>query len=79
MNNVEKRLKKPNGDPNFNIYFYALNTDGEHASMAMYHKDEDEKGYAGQTNSQFCTYSFCDENGPRTEKVDGLLPGTPQH
>ena len=62
MNTVEKRLRKDNGDPNFNIYFYALNAKGEHASMAMYAEDEDEKGYAGQTG-QFCTYSFCDENG----------------
>jgi hypothetical protein len=42
----------------------------------MYAEDEDEVGYAGNktTNVQ---YSYCDENGPRTVQVEGLLRGTP--
>lgn len=77
-NTVEKRLQKPNGDPNFNIYFYVLSPTGEHAGVAMYGEDEEERGYAGQNDSQFSTYSFCDENGPQTVHAEGLLPGTPQ-
>ena len=34
-NTVEPRLRKPNGDPNFNILFYILNARGEHAGVAM--------------------------------------------
>ena len=77
-NTVEKRLQKPNGDPNFNVNFYILNARGEHAGVAMYGEDEDERGYAGQTGSRFAQYSYCDENGPQTVRCEPLLPGTPQ-
>jgi N4-(beta-N-acetylglucosaminyl)-L-asparaginase len=77
-NTVEPRLRKANGDPNFNILFFIVNARGEHAGVAMYGEDEGERGYAGQTNSQFARYSVCDEKGPRIVNVDGLLPGTPQ-
>jgi N4-(beta-N-acetylglucosaminyl)-L-asparaginase len=76
-NTIEKRLRKPNGDPNFNINFYVLNARGEHAGVAMYGQDEDERGYAGQTDTQFVRYCFCDENGPQTVHCEPLLPGTP--
>jgi N4-(beta-N-acetylglucosaminyl)-L-asparaginase len=75
-NTVEPRLRKSNGDPNFNILFYILNARGEHAGVAMYGEDEGERGWAGQTNSQFVRYSVCDESGPRMVNVEGLLPGT---
>jgi N4-(beta-N-acetylglucosaminyl)-L-asparaginase len=75
-NTIEPRLKKPNGDPNFNILFYILNARGEHAGVAMYGEDEGERGWAGQTSSQFVRYSVCDGNGPRMVNVEGLLPGT---
>ena len=75
-NTVEKRLQKENGDPNFNILFYILNARGEHAGVAMYGEDEGERGWTGQTNSQFVRYCVCDENGPRMVNVEGLLPGT---
>src|SRR5258707_2340772 len=39
-NTIEKRLRKANGDPNFNINFYMLNVRGEYASVSLY----DEKG-----------------------------------
>ena len=32
-NTVEKRLLKPNGDPNFNLNFYVLNATGEYAGV----------------------------------------------
>ncbi len=77
-NTIERRLRKDNGDPNFNILFFIVNARGEHAGVAMYGEDEGERGYAGQPNSQFVRYSVCDDKGPRVVNVDGLLPGTPQ-
>jgi N4-(beta-N-acetylglucosaminyl)-L-asparaginase len=74
-NTVERRLLKENGNPNFNILFYILNTRGEHAGVAMYGEDPGERGWAGQTTTQFVRYSVCDENGPRMVNVEGLLPG----
>ena len=76
-NTVEKRLRKPNGDPNFNINFYVLNSAGEYAGVAMYAEDEDEKGYAGN-ETRFVMFSVCDENGPRTLRCEPLLPGSLQ-
>jgi N4-(beta-N-acetylglucosaminyl)-L-asparaginase len=74
-NTVEKRLLKKNGDPNFNINFYALNAKGEFAGVAMYAEDPDDKGWAGGTTNAV-RYGVCDENGPRTIQVEGLLPGS---
>jgi N4-(beta-N-acetylglucosaminyl)-L-asparaginase len=75
-NTVEKRLQKENGDPNFNILFFIVNARGEHAGVSMYGEDEGERGWAGQTNSQFVRYCACDESGPRMLNCEGLLPGT---
>jgi N4-(beta-N-acetylglucosaminyl)-L-asparaginase len=77
-NTIEPRLRKDNGDPNFNILFFIVNKRGEHAGVAMYGEDEGERGYAGQTSAQFVRYSVCDENGPRTLNAEGMLAGTPQ-
>jgi N4-(beta-N-acetylglucosaminyl)-L-asparaginase len=62
-NTVEKRLQKANGDPNFNINFYVVNTKGEYAGVAMYNP-----GGKGQ-------FAVCDEKGPRTETAEPLLQG----
>ena len=35
-NTVEKRLRKPNGDPNFNINFYVLSASGEYMATPAY-------------------------------------------
>jgi N4-(beta-N-acetylglucosaminyl)-L-asparaginase len=75
-NTVEKRLRKVNGDPNFNINFYILNAKGEYAGVAMYGEDPDEKGWTGQTDAQFVRYAVCTEKGPQTLNVEPLLPGT---
>jgi len=64
-NTVEKRLLKPDGTPNFDVKFYAMNVRGEHAGMAM---------YAGTDPK----YAVCDEAGPRSVAMDGLLPGKPE-
>ena len=75
-NTVEPRLLKPDGNPNFNILFYIVNARGERAGCAMYGEDPGERGWAGQTTTQFVKYSVCDERGPRMENCVGLLPGT---
>ena len=75
-NTVEKRLRKSNGDPNFNVNFYIVNAKGEHAGVGMYGEDDDEKGWAGQKEGRFIRYGYCDENGPRTVPVEPLLKGT---
>jgi N4-(beta-N-acetylglucosaminyl)-L-asparaginase len=77
-NTIEPRLRKENGDPNFNILFYIVNARGEHAGVAMYGEDEGERGWAGQAATQFVRYAVCDENGPRMLNMEGLLPGTAQ-
>jgi N4-(beta-N-acetylglucosaminyl)-L-asparaginase len=61
-NTIEKRLRKPNGDPNFGINFYILNAKGEHAGVTMF----------ASTRSR---YAICTENGPQLLPLEGLLPG----
>ena len=60
-NTVEKRLLKANGDPNFNISFYVLNTKGEYAAVSM---------YGGK-------FAICTENGAQLLSFETLLPGSP--
>jgi N4-(beta-N-acetylglucosaminyl)-L-asparaginase len=61
---VEKRLLLPDGNPNFDVKFYAMNVQGEHAGMAMFAGTEPK-------------YAVCDEAGPRFVAMDGLLSGKP--
>lgn len=51
-NTVEKRLRKPNGTPGFNLKFYILNAKGEHAGVAF---------YPGKKSK----YAICTEEGAR--------------
>ena len=74
---VDKRLRKPNGDPNFNMSFYVLDAAGEYAGVALYGEDDDEKGWAGQTQGRLVRYCVCTENGPQMLACEPLLPGTP--
>ncbi len=76
-NTVEKRLRKPNGDPSFNVSFYVLNAKGEHAGVAMYAESAEEKGWAGELGKRV-RYAVCDQNGPRQAQVEGLIPGNPE-
>jgi N4-(beta-N-acetylglucosaminyl)-L-asparaginase len=76
-NTVEKRLLKPNGDPNFNVTFYVLNARGEHAGVSMYGQSTGERNWAGQKDGQFVRYAFCNKDGAQTIPVEGLLQGTP--
>ena len=63
-NTIERRLRKSNGDPAFNIRFFALNAKGEHAGVSMY--------AAGET-----VYGVCTENGAEEESLEPLLEGSP--
>jgi N4-(beta-N-acetylglucosaminyl)-L-asparaginase len=63
-NTVEKRLRKANGDPNFNINFYMLSAQGEYAAVSMY----DEKSNVN--------YAVCTEQGAKAMACEPLLSGT---
>ena len=60
QNTVEKRLLNGRGLPAFDLTFYVLNAQGEHAGVALY------SGFK---------YAVCDEQGPRLEPCEGLLEG----
>ena len=62
-NTVEKRLLKPNGDPNFNLNFYVLSATGEYAGVTMYGGDQ-------------VKYAVCTENGPQVLPMEPLLAGS---
>jgi N4-(beta-N-acetylglucosaminyl)-L-asparaginase len=75
---VEKRLRKANGDPNFNVSFYALNARGEFAGVSMYAEDEGDRGWAGQVNGRKVRYAVCTDNGGEMRGCEGLIPGALQ-
>jgi len=62
-NTVEKRLLKPNGDPNFNITFYGLSKSGDYAAVSMY-------------GGKDLSYAVCTEQGAKTILCEPLLQGT---
>lgn len=62
---VDKRLLNDRGLPNFNINFYIINKKGEYAGVTMYSPENK------------LTFSVCDDNGPRNEKLTPLLDGKP--
>jgi N4-(beta-N-acetylglucosaminyl)-L-asparaginase len=62
-NTVEKRLRKANGDPNFNITFYVLSASGEHAGVSMY-------------GGKDINYAVCTEQGAKSVPCEPLLQGT---
>jgi N4-(beta-N-acetylglucosaminyl)-L-asparaginase len=74
-NTVEKRLRHPNGEPNFSLTFYIVNARGEYAGVSMYAEDEDYAGWAGNGERGFMKYAVCDAGGPRTVQCEALLPG----
>ncbi len=59
-NTIEKRLRKDDGNPNFDLEFYALNAKGEVGAGSL---------YEGK-------FAMCTENGAQTLKTEPLLPGT---
>ena len=60
-NTVEKRLLNSRGNPNFGLNFYVLDKQGRHAGVSMYPS----------------AFAVCDEQGPRTEPTESLLPREP--
>jgi N4-(beta-N-acetylglucosaminyl)-L-asparaginase len=77
-NTIEKRLLNAQGNPNFNVNFYALDAKGQFAGVAMYAEEADEGGWAGEPKGgRRVRFAVCDTKGPRTLPVEGLLPGTP--
>ena len=77
-NTIEPRLRKDNGDPNFNILFFIVNKRGEHAGWRCTARMKASADTPARRTTQFVRYSVCDENGPRIVNVEGLLPGSPQ-
>jgi N4-(beta-N-acetylglucosaminyl)-L-asparaginase len=75
---VERRLLKDDGNPSFNVSFYILDRQGRHAGVALYGEDDEERGWAGQTEGRVVRYSICTENGAETLPCEPLLPGAPQ-
>jgi N4-(beta-N-acetylglucosaminyl)-L-asparaginase len=61
-NTIEKRLLRPNGDPNISIKFYILNTKGEYAGVTMF----------AEAGNRF---AVCTENGPQLVALEPLLKG----
>jgi N4-(beta-N-acetylglucosaminyl)-L-asparaginase len=61
---VEKRLLRPDGTPNIQVKFYALDRSGRHAGVAMY-------------GGKDVVYAVAAENGPELVPMDALLPGNP--
>lgn len=57
---IDSRLLTEDGKPAFNVNFYVLAKNGEHAGVAFY---SDGKRH----------YAVCDENGPRHELIEGVL------
>ena len=59
-NTVEKRLLNSRGLPNFNIQFYVLGKNGEHAGVTLYGPAQ---------------YAVCDSSGPRLVDCASVLAG----
>jgi len=64
-NTIEPRLLNERGLPNFDVRFFILDREGNHAGAALYG--------TGESN-----FSVCDENGAREEPLEGLLEGSPR-
>ena len=77
-NTIEKRLRKPNGDPSFNVSFYALNARGEFAGVALYAEDDGDRGWAGQVSGRKVRYAVCTERGAEMLNCEGLIAGAVQ-
>jgi N4-(beta-N-acetylglucosaminyl)-L-asparaginase len=75
-NTVDKRLlKKSEGNPDFNLKFYAVNRKGEYAGVSLY--AESRLGWLSGATQQGKTsparYAVCTESGPQTLACDALL------
>jgi N4-(beta-N-acetylglucosaminyl)-L-asparaginase len=66
---VEKRLLTPEGNPAFQLTFYAVSRKGEFAGVAMYGAHED-----GERQR----FAVCTEKGPETLDCEALFPVLPR-
>ena len=64
---VEKRLLNEQGNPDFDVKFYAVNRRGEFACVGLYAK------LSGKQQ----TFAVCTEKGPETLPLEGLLEDGP--
>jgi len=69
-NTVDRRLRTSRGQPNFNVKFYIVNKNGDHAGVSMYPPNSIRPRLHGQ-------FALCTENGPQTVDCDALLDGSP--
>jgi len=67
-NTREKRLLDEQGQPKFNVVFYAVNAIGQHAAVSM---------HASSTNKPV-RYAICTDSGARTVEADALYEGAPR-
>jgi N4-(beta-N-acetylglucosaminyl)-L-asparaginase len=72
---VEKRLLRSDGNPGFNVTFYAVNRRGDYAGVSLYAETrktwEYGDGMEGQTAP--ARFALCTEQGPQTLSCDALL------
>lgn len=66
-NTVEKRLLNAQGNPSFQLVFYAVNKKGEYAGVSMYGSEE------GKPER----FAVCTEKGPELLACDSLLGESP--
>ncbi len=67
-NTVEKRLLNSRGQPNFNVYYYAVNTKGDYTCVSLYESSEN----GGPTR-----YAVCTDDGPTTLRAEAMFAGRP--
>jgi N4-(beta-N-acetylglucosaminyl)-L-asparaginase len=62
-NTVDRTLRKADGRPNFNVNFYVLAANGEHAGVTFYGGDD-------------VNYAVCTSEGARLLPMEPLFPGS---
>ena len=68
-NTIDRRLRAPDGRPNFGISFYALNKAGEFAGVTLYEK--------ASPNGRPRQFAACTENGAELLDCEPLFEGSP--
>jgi N4-(beta-N-acetylglucosaminyl)-L-asparaginase len=66
-NTVEKRLLNGRGQPNFNLYYYVVNAQGDYAGVSLY----------ASSGKDPARYAVCTEDGPRTVPTEAMFQGAP--
>ena len=66
-NTIEKRLLNSRRRPNFDVTYYILSANGDHAAVSLYERAENKPTH----------YALCAEDGPKTLAVEPLFAGAP--